>query len=52
MRSYCAFSNRQQLAGLRLSLAIKGSSMIDVKFTEMNWYTHAESFAAAVPQQA
>lgn len=42
------FADRQQLAGLRLTLAINGAARaLDGRMTEGSWYTHAYPFAAA-----
>lgn len=42
------FADRQQLAGLRLTLAINGATRArDGRMTEGSWYTHAYPFAAS-----
>jgi len=42
------FTDRQQLAGLRLTLSINGAGTPDGKYSEAYWYTHAEPFANAL----
>ena len=42
------FTDRQQLAGLRLTLSINGAGTPDGNYSEVYWYTHAEPFAAAL----
>lgn len=42
------FTDRQQLAGLRLTLSINGAGTPDGKYSEVYWYTHAEPFATAL----
>jgi hypothetical protein len=44
------FTDREQLAGLRLTLSIRGELMIEGKATDVSWYTHVEPFAAALGQ--
>jgi len=45
------FTDRSQLAGLRLTLAISGSLKEAGKFTAASWYTHSESLASELSQK-
>lgn len=45
-----SFSNREELAGLRLTLEIRGRLNNGTEVVDASWYTHAEPFAAAMGQ--
>ena len=45
------FADRNQLAGLRLTLAINGAIKEEGKFTPASWYTHSESLASELSQK-
>lgn len=45
------FKDREALAGLRLTLEIRGELMSDGKLTEASWYTHVEPFPTVLGQE-
>lgn len=45
------FTDRNQLAGLRLTLAINGALKEEGKFSPASWYTHSEILASELSQK-